>query len=64
MCCVFSTIYTSSVDIGALASKCFYKNITLFNLSMRLIFAVVGIIINQVTQFITKTTYYFLDFKH
>ena len=42
-------------------NKKIYKNITIFNLLARLVFAMVDLIINRVTYFITKSTYISLE---
>ena len=53
---VFSTMSISLVNGRAHASKRFYKNITIFNLLMRLIFAFVDVILNHVTYFSMEIT--------
>ena len=57
----FSTVSISSVVGGVQASECFYNNITIFNLRMWLLFAIVDVILNRVAYSSTKVTYYFLD---
>ena len=44
--------------------KSIYKNITIFNILMWLIFSVVDIILNQVTYFSKNSTYTPLDVYH
>ena len=51
---LFSTTSISSVTVGEQVSECFYKNMTIFNFLMRMLFAMVDLILDSVTYFIMK----------
>ena len=42
-------------------NKNIYKNMTIFDLLMRLVFAMVDLIINRIVYFSTKSTYTYLE---
>ena len=51
----FYTVSISSISIVVQAYTCFYKDMTIFNLAMWLLFNIADIIPNSVTYFITNS---------
>ena len=58
----FPSLPISPISRSAQESECFYKNITISSLLMRLTFFIVELILNLVKYFSTKSAYSFYSF--